>query len=45
LGFIDYNGKLEIHSSLLSVVLHDQPQVKGKKKPNGSREAKARVRP
>jgi CRP-like cAMP-binding protein len=23
LGFIDYNGKLEVHSSLLSVVLHD----------------------
>jgi CRP-like cAMP-binding protein len=44
LGFIDYNGKLEIHSSLLSVVLHDQPQIKGKKKPNGSREPKARVR-
>ena len=26
LGFIDYNGKLNVHSSLLSVVLHDQPQ-------------------
>jgi CRP-like cAMP-binding protein len=23
LGFIDYNGKLEVHSSLLSVLLHD----------------------
>jgi CRP/FNR family transcriptional regulator, cyclic AMP receptor protein len=23
LGFIEYNGKLEVHSSLLSVVLHD----------------------
>ncbi len=23
LGFIDYNGHLEVHSSLLSVVLHD----------------------
>jgi CRP/FNR family cyclic AMP-dependent transcriptional regulator len=23
LGFIDYNGELEVHSSLLSVVLHD----------------------
>ena len=23
LGFIDYNGTLEVHSSLLSVVLHD----------------------
>jgi CRP/FNR family cyclic AMP-dependent transcriptional regulator len=23
LGFIDYNGHLEVHSSLLSVVLHE----------------------
>ena len=23
LGFIKYNGSLEVHSSLLSVVLHD----------------------
>jgi len=28
LGFIDYNGTLEVHSSLLSVVLHDQPHIK-----------------
>ena len=28
LGFIDYNGTIEVHSSLLSVVLHDQPQLK-----------------
>jgi CRP-like cAMP-binding protein len=27
LGFINYNGNLEIHSSLLSVVLHDQPHI------------------
>ncbi len=27
LGFIDYNGHLEIHPSLLSVVLHDAPQI------------------
>jgi CRP/FNR family transcriptional regulator, cyclic AMP receptor protein len=27
LGFIDYNGHLEIHSSLLSVVLHEKPQI------------------
>jgi len=44
LGFINYNGKLEVHSSLLSVVLHDQPQIKGKKKPNGSRVPKTGVR-
>ena len=28
LGFIDYNGSLEVHSSLLSVVLHDQPHIR-----------------
>jgi CRP/FNR family cyclic AMP-dependent transcriptional regulator len=28
LGFIDYNGTIEVHSSLLNVVLHDQPQLK-----------------
>jgi len=25
---IDYNGSIEIHSSLLNVVLHDQPQLR-----------------
>ena len=28
LGLIDYNGSIEVHSSLLSVVLHDQPQLR-----------------
>jgi hypothetical protein len=28
LGSIDYNGKLEVHSSLLNIVLHDQPQIR-----------------
>jgi len=28
LGLIDYNGSIEVHSSLLNVVLHDQPQLK-----------------
>ena len=28
LGFIEYNGSLAVHSSLLNVVLHDQPQIK-----------------
>jgi CRP-like cAMP-binding protein len=28
LGLIDYNGSIEVHSSLLNVVLHDQPQIK-----------------
>ena len=33
LGFIDYNGHLEVHSSLLSVVLHDQPEIDDKVDP------------
>jgi CRP-like cAMP-binding protein len=28
LGFIKYNGGIEVHSSLLNVVLHDQPQIR-----------------
>jgi CRP-like cAMP-binding protein len=28
LGLIDYNGSIEVHSSLLNVVLHDQPQIR-----------------
>jgi len=28
LGFINYNGDLEVHNSLLNVVLHDQPQLR-----------------
>ena len=27
LGFIDYNGGIEVHSSLLSVVLHEKPHA------------------
>ena len=27
LGFISYNGGIEVHSSLLNVVLHDQPHI------------------
>jgi CRP-like cAMP-binding protein len=34
LGFISYNGTMEVHSSLLSVVLNDHPPIKKKK--NGS---------
>jgi CRP/FNR family cyclic AMP-dependent transcriptional regulator len=26
-GFISYNGKIEVHSSLLNAVLHDKPQI------------------
>jgi CRP/FNR family transcriptional regulator, cyclic AMP receptor protein len=28
LGFIDYNGSLEVHSSLLNVILHDEPRIR-----------------
>jgi CRP/FNR family transcriptional regulator, cyclic AMP receptor protein len=28
LGFIHYNGGIEVHSSLLNAVLHDQPQIR-----------------
>ncbi|MGD0141678.1 MAG: Crp/Fnr family transcriptional regulator [Rhizomicrobium sp.] len=35
LGFISYNGKIEVHSSLLSVVLNDHAPIK--KKTNGAR--------
>ena len=28
LGFISYNGNIEVHSSLLTVLLHDKPQIR-----------------
>jgi len=28
LGFIEYDGKLEVHNSSLNVVLHDKPETK-----------------
>jgi CRP-like cAMP-binding protein len=28
LGFIEYNGSLEVHNSLLNVVLHDNPRLR-----------------
>src|ERR1700750_3098990 len=28
LGLIEYNGKLEVHNSLLNVILHDKPEIK-----------------
>jgi CRP/FNR family cyclic AMP-dependent transcriptional regulator len=28
LGFIDYNGKIEVHQSLLASVLHEKPELK-----------------
>jgi CRP-like cAMP-binding protein len=28
LGFIEYNGGIKVHSSLLNIVLHDHPQIR-----------------
>jgi CRP-like cAMP-binding protein len=28
LGFIEYNGRLEVHNSLLNVILHDAPEIR-----------------
>jgi CRP/FNR family transcriptional regulator, cyclic AMP receptor protein len=28
LGFIHYNGDLQIHNSLLNVILHDKPELR-----------------
>jgi len=28
LGFINCNGSLEVHNSLLNVILHDKPQLR-----------------
>lgn len=30
LGFIEYNGDLQVHNSLLNVVLHDNPNIRGR---------------
>ena len=32
LGYVEYNGKLEIHNSLLNVVLYDKPEIKRKRR-------------
>jgi CRP/FNR family transcriptional regulator, cyclic AMP receptor protein len=29
LGLIDYNGHIEVHSSLLNVILHEEPHISG----------------
>jgi CRP/FNR family cyclic AMP-dependent transcriptional regulator len=28
MGFIEYNGKMKVHNSLLNVILHDKPQLR-----------------
>ena len=43
LGYIEYNGKLEIHNSLLNVVLYDKPESRtddhARRQPNSSDKA------
>jgi CRP/FNR family transcriptional regulator, cyclic AMP receptor protein len=41
LGFISYNGKIEVHSSLLSVVLNDHAPVRKKPTPGGNKKPAA----
>jgi CRP-like cAMP-binding protein len=36
LGFIEYNGKLEVHNSLLNMVLHGKPEIKTRDEPIGA---------
>jgi CRP/FNR family transcriptional regulator, cyclic AMP receptor protein len=35
LGFIEYNGKLEVNNSLLNVVLHDNPHLRARTEKEG----------
>ena len=37
LGYIEYNGKLEIRNSLLNVVLYDKPEIRKNDESNGPR--------
>jgi CRP/FNR family transcriptional regulator, cyclic AMP receptor protein len=34
LGFINYNGGLKVHNSLLNVVLHDNPLLRSRANKN-----------
>jgi CRP-like cAMP-binding protein len=29
-GFIEYNGKIEVHNSFLNVILYDKPEIKAR---------------
>jgi CRP/FNR family transcriptional regulator, cyclic AMP receptor protein len=32
LGLISYNGRLEVHTSLLNAVLHEEPEIQREEK-------------
>jgi CRP/FNR family transcriptional regulator, cyclic AMP receptor protein len=36
LGFIEYNGTLEVHKSLLNMVLHEKPEIKERDEATGA---------
>jgi CRP/FNR family cyclic AMP-dependent transcriptional regulator len=36
LGFIEYNGKIEVHKSLLNMVLHEKPEIKTRDEATGA---------
>ena len=39
LGFIDYNGRIKVHKSLLNVILHDHIQEESGEEPEGGQAA------
>jgi CRP/FNR family cyclic AMP-dependent transcriptional regulator len=45
LGFIDYNGRIQVHKSLLNVVLHDQFTERNPERPHGSATPDIRSKP
>jgi CRP-like cAMP-binding protein len=45
LGFIDYDGRIKVHKSLLNVVLLDQFPKRDHEKPSGVATARARSKP
>ena len=40
LGLISYNGKIEVHNSMLTAVLHDKPEIQREGRPIGSKDAR-----
>jgi hypothetical protein len=45
LGFIEYNGRIRVHKSLLNVVLHDQFTLPNPERPPRSATPRSRSKP
>jgi hypothetical protein len=45
LGLIEYNGRTQVHKSLLNVVLHDQFPERNPERPPGSATPRVRSKP